>query len=128
MFSSISLLYQVWRLCPVSDQVKRDLGLTSHLSLNAATLRDSNFVYRHAHTGINTFSLNDSIRNFKSTGFRVLVRIRSDEIYLCQTPTSNQPPVLHSLMKPPECYWRGDLLASGVRIGYAVQSREPMWK
>lgn len=48
--------------------------------------------------------------------------------HLCQAPTSNQPPVLHSLMKPPEHYRRGDLLASYVNIGYAVQPRKPRWK
>jgi len=33
----------------------------------------------HAHIGVNVCSLKDVIRNFKSTGFRDLVRIRSDE-------------------------------------------------
>lgn len=45
--------------------------------------------------------------------------------YLCQITTANQPPVLPSLMKSPECFQRRDLISSYINTGYAVQPREP---
>lgn len=47
---------------------------------------------------------------------------------LCQTPTSNHSPGLHSPMKPPGHYQRGDLLVPYLSTGYEDQRRETWWK